>query len=225
MKATLTCITLFLSLLLTSCDPEPSVDVNQDRIKTDYSITYSEGSNETSASASFWFGSTPLKITSPAEVLANDKTMKKQDILGIISYVKTFDKKTSVIFSYTDHDARTFTNQLLIADYIGTPTNLTSISASEDLVVEWDGNEIAPDETVTIEIQSQEAADAYWSASKGSNGSTSFLIDANTLGPEFIGEAKLKFSRQHTTEVTDAPRGGEVTTTYISKGLKIQIEP
>lgn len=209
------------TLFLLSCDPEPSVDVNQDRIKTDYYVSYNDNDEETEASAQFWFGSTPLKITSPAQILAEDVSLKKRDILGFVDYGKTFGEYLpSVTFEYIDHDARTFTNTASVPVEIQLPSSLTSISRSEDLVITWEGEPVQAGESVLLEIID---GDAYWTDSNSNVGSNSFFLAANSLDAEFDGTLKLKITRSKEYELQEYPRGGQITGSYVSKKITVEI--
>ncbi|MFT6866991.1 MAG: hypothetical protein ACJA08_001829 [Cyclobacteriaceae bacterium] len=217
---------IFLSSLLTillfiNCDPENSEDINQDRISTDYSLTYNDNKTETEAAASFTFGSTPLRLTSPASITADDASMKQREFLGIVDYYKTFTQaKSQVRFDYSDLDGRTFTNTATIPNEIQMPASLTTFSRTQDQIIEWVGSAIAEDESVFLEITKD---DSYFSSSKSNIGSTSILLNASDLGTSFIGEVKIKISRQKTSELQEAPRNGKIRVTYTSKAIAVMV--
>lgn len=209
------------TLLFVNCDPENSEDINQDRIKTHYSLIYNDNKTETEAAASFTFGSTPLRLTSPATVTVDDASMKQREFLGIIDYTKTFnEKKIQATFDYTDLDGRTFTNTVLIPAAIRMPSNLLTFSRSQDQIITWQGDAIGTDEDVTLEVIKD---DNYFSTSKSNKGSTNILINANDLGSNLLGEVNIKISRRKVSDIQDAPRNGKLTGTFTSKSIKVTI--
>ncbi|MFY0601871.1 MAG: hypothetical protein JXR03_19510 [Cyclobacteriaceae bacterium] len=218
---------LALSLLVlsivyfSSCDPEPSEDVNQDRIKTDYRVDYNDHKIKTEAVAQFWFGSTPLKITSPAQILAEDHGLEKRDILGIVDYTRKFKERIDdVTFEYRDHDSRTYTNIVSIPEDIQLPSSLTSISKSEDVLISWEGNPVGTDEIVYLEIIDD---DIIFTLGNSNRGSKSIFIEANSLDEELDGRMEFRMVRHKDWELQEAPRGGKVSSNFFSKILHIDI--
>lgn len=223
MKQLIALSILSLSMVLISCDPERSEDVNQDRINTDYSIQYKDQKGETEAAAAFWFGSTPLRLTAPAEVTADDRLLKKREFLGIVDYTRTFDsQKATVTFSYTDVDGRTFVNAATLPASIQVDGSVTSFSRSQDQLFTWIGDPVGSDEHVDMQFRSEDGESLHY-VSKSNTGSSSVLLSANDLGADFIGNVKINFIRYKKSDLQEGPRNGKITSSFYSKTVIMEV--
>ncbi|WP_258103345.1 hypothetical protein [Marinoscillum sp. MHG1-6] len=212
-----------LGISLAGCDPEDSESVSQDRIKTHYSIDYDDNTMETATIASFWFGSTPLRLSSPAHVTANELGMSEHEILGVVDYRRTFSAYTSsVTFEYIDLDDNIYINYVQLPDSIQFPSNISKFSISEDLLINWEGEPVGTNESVQITIS---VGATSYSTSNTSTGSQNILIAANTLDNEFEGTAKITLKRRRSSATIQAPRSGTLSATFTSKNAYVEITP
>jgi hypothetical protein len=136
-RSSIFCLILILtSIIWSGCISEDAEDVNQERIRTNYLLQYNAGTERTYVSASFIFGSTFLKLNSPSGVTFNDQSLKETEILGIVSYDRTFNGEVDEAkFVYENSEANIFENTLELAAPIDLSDTITQISISQGALI------------------------------------------------------------------------------------------
>lgn len=209
---------LFL-LVLSSCDTYDSGDLNQDRIATDYTLSYDAETNTTKAQAEFRFGNDYVELSNPASIYFNSREMEKSTALGKTWYSISIEDSVSGTFDYTNQAGDVFEN------FTEIPTSFSidsaSLSLSATSTVSWSGPSLKNGETVTLSIRGENGS--YTARTKEINAHSIFLrageIDANLEGQVFI-----TFTRS--TEpilVETTPEGGSLKVEYISSKMQTTV--
>lgn len=141
-------------LFMFSCESEPSIDVNQDKIWVEYELIYDASSDKTIAFALFRFGNslgTQLELSDPASVTFEGENLLFNPILARHE-IKLDGLVSQGSFVYTDTDANVFTNatpSIESADFPATPANLP-LSKSADYDIVWDGISLGANQGVSV---------------------------------------------------------------------------
>lgn len=149
----LSLITL-VGLFMFSCESEPSIDVNQDKIWVEYELVYSAAEDKTTAFALFRFGNslgTQLELSDPASVTFEGDPLLFNPILARHE-IELEGLVKQGTFVYTDTEANVFTNQtpaMVSADFPASPSILP-LSQSTDYELSWDGTSLGADQGVSV---------------------------------------------------------------------------
>ncbi len=208
-------LVLLMSLIVwTSCESEDAADVNQQRIETNYTLAYNAGDRKTTASASFLFGSTFLKINSPSSITFDDDRLKETEILGIVDYQKSYGTKVpSGTFVYTNNDGVVYRNTLSLPADIDLPSSLTELSIAEGARITWEGAPLKSGETITFHL-SGDGGDFY--ASIGLVNATFIEIDSADIQATLLGQCGMSISRSFSGSLAEATEEGGVAHSQIT---------
>ena len=211
--------------LVSSCARDVSVNVNQDSIFTEYRLVYEAESDKTYARATFRFGGetgTILELSDPAEVSADSTPLGWKPVLGWYETESAgIDSASS--FLYTDLDNNSFENDILMAAEIDFPADLDSISKSAAYTLEWDGVELATNESVIVTINGINEGDVKVFIQNAA-AATDIVLDKDKLEGIGTGEATIfmeRFTVQNLLQGTT--EGGAVWSRYITAPVSIQI--
>ncbi|MEL7530493.1 MAG: hypothetical protein AAFN10_04255 [Bacteroidota bacterium] len=147
-------LVIWLGLFMFSCESEPSIDVNQDKIWVEYELIYDATEDKTTAFALFRFGNslgTQLELSDPASVTFEGETLLFNPILA--RHELELDGLVNQgSFVYTDTEANVFTNQTPIMGSADFPTNLPSLtlSKSADYELVWEGSAVGENQGVSV---------------------------------------------------------------------------
>ncbi len=221
---------LFQSLLIVStifwvgCVSENAEDVNQKRIKTNYDLNYDASTKVTEASARFLFGSTYLKLNSPSEVLCNEQSMKRKDLLGIISYERDYNGVLEVArFVYRNEDADVFENTIELPNSIDLSDTITQLSISRGGLIPWLGEKSGSGEKVELSISNGD--ESYYDFIEAINASA-IEIKPNELSANLLGMATIHITRRFDFNLEETPEaGGTGSSTWRSEDYAIKIVP
>jgi hypothetical protein len=203
----------FISLY-TACKSEPSSDVNQDKIYTEYTLYYDGNADKTYARASFKFSNiagTLLQLDSPSEVTFNG------DVLTFNSTLAYYEKeyaglKSSGTFIWTDLNGTSYTNAITMKP-ITFPAVIDSINKDSAFGLTWVGDSLTTDESVTLT-----AVDASLSPQifyQNDLNSQSIILAANQLALLLDGTSTLNFDRYYKPALTSFnTAGGLITGRY-----------
>lgn len=216
---------LFIGLAFTSCKPEDSDDVNQDRVYTVYELFYNSNTDKTVAVARFRFGNptgTLLELKSPAYALFNGDTLRynffysghAEEYPGLV---------TGGTFSYANTDGAVFTNTVPAFDTIAFPPDFDTLNKTQAYDLVWQGSPLAANQNVGIFIGSWTWGDdaAFFTNSVGAD---HIVFGVNQMDDLALGTSTVYMDR--TTEVTasDAPEaGGVIRGKYRAHNATIQV--
>jgi hypothetical protein len=216
-------------LVLVSCTKETSDNVNQDKIWTEYQLIYNDDTHITSVKAIFKFSNalgTLLELKSPAYVLFNSDTLNYNPTMGY--YEKQYTTfVNSGTFTYKDLNNNVFTNAVHLADTVGFPAGLDTISKSTPFQLTWVGAAVKANETITAWLNSNVEGDSRLQATN-SIGNTNLIFPLNQLTQLGVGPyGVLLMERLYsTTTMNGTSAGGMINLKYVPKGLsQIEIVP
>lgn len=219
--------TLFIGLALTSCQPEDSDDVNQDRIYTVYELFYNSNTDKTVAVARFRFGNatgTLLELKSPAYVLFDGDTLGYSLIYN--GHAKEYAGLIpSGTFVYNNTANLIRTNAVPAYEPIAFDTGTDTIVKSQAYTLTWDGTPLSANQNVGVFVGSwtwgQDAL--FFTNTVGAN---NIVMGTNQLGNLPDGPSVLYMDRTTevaATEVTEV--GGVIRGKYRANNLTVQVVP
>lgn len=203
----------FISLF-TACKSEPSSDVNQDKIYTEYTLYYDGNADKTYARASFKFSNvagTLLQLDAPSEVTFNS------DVLTFNSTLAYYEKeyaglKSSGTFVWTDLNGTSYTNAISMKS-ITFPAVVDSINRDSSFELSWVGDSLSTDESVTLTMVDASASVQIFY--QNDINSQSIILAANQLGYLLDGNATMNFDRYYKPDLTQQnTAGGSITGRY-----------
>ena len=216
---------LCISFLLSACAIDETIDVDQDSIFTEYQLVYDASKNSTMASAIFRFEGqqgTVLELSDPAEVTVKQEPMTWKAAKG--QYEREWDGKDSLsIFAYHDLNNNTFSNTVLMAADIAVPQSLLNISKAEELMLEWEGKELATNESVVVTIfgAGQNNGKVFTQTSPAT---TSITLDQGKLKDLAEGEGSILIERWAVQVQEEGSRvGGATSSRYLAKPVRVMI--
>lgn len=209
-----------------SSETADSKDVNQSKIHQNYTITY-DASNPNSyiAVAQFRFGGskgTTLRLSEPSKVFVNGTEMKQEsDVISGTFYKLSLTNTSEFSFKFTDTEKKEYNNSTKLIPI--SMKTIDEINGDIKNTIYWEGQPIASNETVTVEIQDNEGNRAQATASVvGSDNVVISPEDMKTLVP---GKAQVSVTRSTNTvlkEVTED--GGNFYTQYISEKISVDLK-
>ncbi|MFH0867371.1 MAG: hypothetical protein V1904_14355 [Bacteroidota bacterium] len=200
--------------LYTACKSEPSSDVNQDKIYTEYALYYDGNADKTYARASFKFSNiagTLLELDAPSEVTFNS------DVLTFNSTLAYYEKEyagliSSGTFVWTDLDGNSFTNAITMKP-ITFPAVIDSINKDSAFTLYWVGDSLSADESVTLTaVDASLSPQIFYQNDINSN---YVILAANQLALLLDGSSTLNFDRYYKPAlVQQNTAGGLITGHY-----------
>lgn len=220
---------LGLSLAAAGCAKEDSVNVNQDRIFADYSLTYNKAQDKTYARAAFKFGNltgTGLQLSAPSEVRFGN------DVLTFVPLLNYYEKQFAGqlpqggTFTFKDTDGKTFVNPVPAPVRIELPASLAGFKKGSAYTVAWDGAPVAAGETVDVTIDGAGQSDPIQVVLQSAPGSTSLVVAASNLEPLLNGPAQVVTNR--TRIVDQLPQGtsagGRIVSRYEGQARTVPVQ-
>ncbi|MEQ8473814.1 MAG: hypothetical protein RIC35_21640 [Marinoscillum sp.] len=191
-------------ITLVSCESEDAEDVSQQKIETNYSLIYDEAANETTASASFKFGSTSLRLNTPSEVLFNDASLHEDNALGLITYERTFNGVVDGEFRYRNNDNDVYVNVYTLTS-VALPESLTQVSLSELIQIKWIGLPIRANESISLRIWND--ITSYYVTMDDIN-ATTLQVRGAQMPVELLGQCTIQVDRTFEKRPDQAPDKG-----------------
>lgn len=196
--------------LFTACQSEPSSDVNQDKIYTEYTLYYDGNADKTYARASFKFSNiagTLLELDAPSEVTFNG------DILTF-NALKYYEKEyagliSSGTFVWTDLNGNSYTNTISMKP-ITFPTVIDSINRDSSFELSWVGDSLSTDESVTLTMVDGSASVQIFY--QNDINSQSIILGANQLSLLLEGSSTLNYDRYYKPTLTNQTQAGGLIT-------------
>lgn len=203
----------FISLF-TACKSEPSSDVNQDKIYTEYTLYYDGNADKTYARASFKFSNiagTLLQLDNPSEVTFNG------DVLTFNSTLAYYEKEYSGLISsgtfvWTDLNGTSYTNSITMKP-IAFPAVIDSINKDSSYELPWVGDSLSTDESVTLTMVDASLSPQVFY--QNDINSQSIILAANQLALLLDGSATLNYDRYYKPALAQQnTAGGLITGRY-----------
>lgn len=216
-------IALLSVLFFTACKKEASINIDQNRIYSDYNVEYNQATNQTSTVAIFRIdhaSGKKIELTYPARVGFNNESLAWHNMGGTYSSSQSGNMLHGS-FTYYDVDQNTFINAASNVNSIDVPYGLNSISKGGNFFLPWTGAVLQSGETVKVIINggSQSSSRTFNATAIGSS---YIVIDQNQLNGLVVGTANIQIQREKTTSLQQSNlSGGRITSTY--KGRKVNI--
>lgn len=200
--------------LFTACKSEPSSDVNQDKIYTEYELYYDGNADKTYARASFKFSNitgTLLQLDAPSEVTFNG------DILTFNTTLAYYEKEyagviSSGTFVWTDLNGTSYSNTISMKT-IAFPAVVDSINKDSSFELDWVGDSLTTNENVTLTMTDASASVQIFYTNDLN--SQSIILAANQLQYLLDGSATMNFDRRYQPGLTSQnTAGGLITGRY-----------
>lgn len=212
-------------LFFTACKKEASINIDQNRIYSDYEVTYDQESNRTTVQALFRVdhnSGKKLELTYPARVGFNGETMAWRNLGGI--YEATFSGNAlHGSFTYFDTDGNRFDNVAAAVNPIDLPYGMNNISKNGNFFLPWTGAALQSDETVEVVISggSQSGKETFQATVVGSS---YISLPQYKLERLEAGTARIQISREKTQALQQSNlSGGRVTSKYESRQIVVNI--
>ncbi len=220
MKKMLPVALLPVSLLLASCEREPSSSVDQDKIWTRYEIKYDKNTDKTTAYAEFRFGNalgTKLELSDPALVTFNGTTMPFNAVTANYE-LELGGMVPAGTFVYTDLDNNVFANSTDSLQSVEFPSAAITIDSGSDYVLNFVGEPIGSNDLVNVVI----ADKSFTTAVEGATSITLGGVQTGeiTNGPHiaYMWRSLVRNVGQGTSE------GGTIFLTYQAFNKAVNVE-
>ncbi len=213
--------TIFILLLgtvaISSCKKEVSNKVDQSKIWTNYELYYNQSSDRTFATATFQFsnsGGSILELSEPSEVTFNDQPMSFNTETG--TYNMEFGGfLTTGDFDWVDTDGNAYSNTAVIHDIAFGTLEDTIYKSDGDAVFTWDGDALAEDESVVLEMVGSDGSFTQ-RFSSDTVGATTIRLDSMSLSLITSGDVTLNLELLYTPDLQEeTERGGRLAGRYI----------
>lgn len=217
-------VCIFIQAFSTACKREETIDVNQDKIYTEYELFYNRSELVTYVRAKFKHkrssGNT-LKLSPPSFVSFNSRLLSFN--ASTQQYETIYDSLVSVgVFNWQDNDGRYFTNPISINSIkLLAPDTL---DRNSDQVLVWEGEPISINESIILFIGSN-LTQSYQYITYDDINSKSIILKKETLSQFPEGELLLNLQRTYTPrlmETTDA--GGKIIGNYRDSEQKVYLK-
>ena len=219
------------ALLVAACDVlEPSENVNQDRIWTDYELQYDGNQDVTSARATFRFGGstgTLLELSGTSFVEANGQELTKrtQPVTNLTYYEREFAGLTpSATFEFVDTEGASYVNDVTLRA-IGVPAGgVGPIDNDFSYELRWSGQPLAAGEEVGAVLYRIVGGGALAVFTQRDVGATSIILDRAQLQNVQPGEATLVLERRSAGAPSDPTEvGGRITARYTAAPVAVEV--
>ncbi|MCR9174254.1 MAG: hypothetical protein NXI10_17285 [bacterium] len=223
MKRTTTLgIAVMAVLFFTACKREESINIDQNRIYSNYTYEYNADNNRSTMTAVFRMdnsGGRKIELSYPARVDFNGEGLAWRGALG--SYQLTTNGLMSGgRFNYHDLDDNTYTNDVSALSPTELPFGITSISRSGNFFLPWDGPALKAGETIRVRIN----AGTTRTFTTTMAGATHIILNQNQLAGLTPGNGTIQLERESYANLSSSNlAGGRITSTYKSRRVFINI--
>lgn len=216
-------IALMSLLFFTACKKEASINIDQNRIYSDYEVTYNQMSHQTVMSATFRVdhnSGKKIELTYPARVGFNDENLGWRNLGGRYEGTRSGNLLNGY-FTYFDVDQNSYTNTGAVVNPIDLPFGINNINKSGNFFLPWTGAVLQSGETVKVIISggSQTGSKTFTATAIGSS---YISLDQYRLNQLVTGTAQIQIQRERATGLEQSNlSGGRITSIY--KGRKVTI--
>lgn len=218
----ITLIACFFALFMSACFTEDSVDVNQDKIFSEYELFYDSNQDITYAKAKFKFSNatgTTFELSSPSTVSFNGQKF---------TYDETFDyyekQFTGYIaqgnFLFKDAEGKEYSNSVSLSS--AEFPSINSISKNSSYEMSWNGPALQAQESVAVILLGKNGG-SQLVMTEGA-GKTSILFPKNQLEQIESGEMDLIMDRAKNVELQQKnSAGGTLIAKYRAKNITVTL--
>jgi len=214
---------LVAALAVVGCKKEVSKNIEQDKIYTQYELSYNQTENVTYATATFKFSSTngtKLMLSEPSTVMIDGTEMNWDNDNGF--YRNEFSGfKSSATFNWVDLDGNSFTNTIDIKD-IALPATINDLHFTDSVTYfMWNGSPLDSNENVILTIDGLGSTDTRI-FSVDTVGATTITIDSLRLSQIDSGMVQLFLNLRYSPALTEqTSRGGSITGSYQTNTVEV----
>lgn len=218
-------VALLSILFFTACKKEASINIDQNRIYSDYEVTYDQMSNQTVTQVIFRVdhnSGKKIELTYPARVGFNDENLAWKN-LGGSYHAKRSGNHLNGSFTYIDIDENSFENNGAVINPIDIPFGMNNISKNGNFFLPWTGASLQSGETVKVVISggSQSGSKTFTATAIGSS---YISLEQYKLNDLVAGTAKIQIFREKTAGLQQSNlSGGRITSTYKGRRITINI--
>jgi len=211
---------------LTSCKSEPSSDVNQDKIYTEYELYYDANQDKTYARAWFKFSNitgTLLELASPSEVTFNGDVLTFNSTLAY--YEKEYAGKiSSGTFVWTDTQGITKTNSISMTTIDYPAVMPDTIPQDNSYALFWVGDSLSANHHVILTVTAQINESTLQIFYQDDLNSKSIILAKNKLQLLPVGGIHLYMDRTYSPALTQqTTAGGTIKGRYRPDNKLIQL--
>lgn len=212
--------------LFSGCEHEDSATIDPSvPFYQSYQVEYNVSHNKTYVAANFKkdnIRGESVELSGESSVRFNNKEPNYANI-GIYFYTYDFSGLSDMTFKFTRSKNEVYENNASKSDVIPItiPLDFTTVNASNNTILTWEGDPIGEDEMVQITIESDRIGVNYFYFEQ--IGTTSATIQFPE--PVKTGQATLSLSRvkKLPLQQSDGPAGGEIKVIYtVSKTIEIK---
>ncbi len=222
---------LFTPLLMgaddTGCQSESASVVDQERIHTAYWTLYDVETDTTYARAQFRLGSnvgTTLILDGAASVSFNGLPMGFNELLDWHE-VEIPGRVDAGTYLFTDNDGNEFENDIPPFATAELPADFPVSLADESVLVEWDGEPVADDDSVAVIVAHAANRFDFARFETSAIGGTTVVVDAGGLDRVARGPAVASIHRNRRFPLAESPgAGGDILMSYQSGELTVDLE-
>lgn len=209
-------------LFFTACKREESINIDQNRVYSNYTYEYDADNNRSTMTAVFRMdnnGGRKIELSHPARVDFNGDGLAWRG--GIGSYQTTINGlMNGGRFNYYDLDNNTYTNDVLPLTPTEIPFGINNISQSGNFFLPWDGPALQAGETIRVRI----TAGTTRTFTTSMVGATHIILNQNQLAGLTPGSGTIRIERESYSGLTSSNlSGGRMTSTYKSRRVFINI--
>jgi hypothetical protein len=212
-------------LFFTACKKESSINIDQNRIYSDYEMTYDQMANQTVVQATFRVdhnSGNKIELTYPSRVGFNDQNMAWRNLGGRYEDTRQGNLLNGR-FTYFDVDQNSFSNTGPVVNPIDLPFGINNISKNGNFFLPWTGAVLQSGETVTVTIRGgdQNGTETF---TANAIGSSYISLDQFRLNRLEVGTARIQIQREKTTSLQQSNlSGGRITSTYKGREVLVNI--
>jgi len=215
-------IAVMAVLFFTACKREESINIDQNRIYSEYTYEYDADNNRSTANAVFRLdnaGGRKVELSYPARVDFNGEGLAWRGGVGLYQLTR-HGMLEGGSFNYHDLDNNVYSNTIPPLTVTEVPFGITSISRSGNFFLPWNGPALQPGETIRVIIN----AGTTRTFSTSMTGATHIILDQNRLWGLTPGAGTIRIERESYGGLQSGNlSGGRMTTTYKSRRIFINI--
>lgn len=218
-------IALIGVLLFTACKREDSMNLDQQRIYTNYQYTYNSENNTSTMMATFRLdnsGGTKVELSYPARVEFNGEGLTWKNGSGRYQLNRS-GSQIGGAFTYRDLDENVYVNDVPHIFGAELPWGITNISQNGNFFLPWQGEALRTGETIRVTIGGgDQTTSRSWTVHTA--GSSHIILDQNGLMDLSVGSAEIQLERESSGIIQQSTlAGGRISSSYLSTKVFINI--
>lgn len=222
-KSTIGIALLSVLFFAASCKKEASSNIDQNRIYSEYEVTYDQSTNRTTVQAMFRLdhsSGNKIELMYPSRVGFNDENLAWRNLGGRYEGTRTGNNLNGR-FTYFDQDQVSYSNAGPAVNPIDLPFGMNNINKNGNFFLPWTGSAVQNGETVRVRISggSQSGSEEFTTSL---NGVSYITLDQWRLDRLEAGTAYIQIERERQDNLQESNlAGGRITSKY--KGTRILV--